>query len=174
MAVFFSTLFTNRWWWQEWSSSSLWLLWLSLSHRQICLPLTSQTTIRNKEICSHYNWLNRAAPKYFALSKHFRQFYDGHQTNSDEEFTGFGFLSMIPSSHSHREPGCQHLGLIIKVFQAVPSSHKNRNACAPDPRVFTMTKNAFSVTKLIRLLLVFWWKNESRFNEENDKVNLFP
>ena len=155
----FSPLFTNRCRWQKWSSlPSHWLrcLWLhsGFSLRKICLPLTSQTTIRNKEICSHYNWVNRAPAEYFALSKHFRQF---------SLFRHILMKSFQVALLITPEPCCQHLWLIIKIFQAVPSSHKNWNACAPDPAVSTqrqMTKNCFSVTKLIRLLTVFYWKKQ--------------
>ena len=61
---------------------------------------------------------------------------------------------VVGSSH---HAGCQHLRLIIKIFQAVPNFHKNWMPVRPtlqSPLRGQMTKKSFSVTKLIRLLLV--------------------
>ena len=81
-------------------------------------------------------------------------------------------------------PPCRHLGLIIKIFQAVLNVHKKWHASQPaeqcpthrhtaEQRRGKWQKTDFSVTKLIRLLLLTTQKNESKFNEENDKVNPF-
>lgn len=155
----FSVLFTNHWRWQKWSSSGS----DSVSRSVFPWHLRQQSEIK-KFVHTTIDSIERQ-PRVLC----------SQNISGNSSFRHF-LMKSLQVFKILNTSCCQHLGLIIKIFQAVPGFHKNWNACAPDPAVATqrqVTKNCLSVTKLIRLFLFFWRKNESRFNEENDKVNPF-